>query len=187
LTRPEPRPPDPGSLAPPPDGGTDSDIDWELAREIAYRIALRLCRNTHLSEEVAQEAAVRMISYKGPIRDWKKFLYKVVSNASLTALNREQNRLARVTVDTSLTGNAADRELSADDRLQRKLILQGLDERFGNGTRAIVEFRMQRFKWEEISRMTGLSDRTCRERYESAWKWVSGQFAPNAAKESTHE
>jgi len=186
MPSPDPRMPDPDSIPGREAGDAGTVVDWDEARKFAYDKALRICRR-ELADDVAQESVLRLFRYNGVIRDWRALLSTIVFKTSLTALKRQKSTQARVAVDSVQTEHATASEPTPIDCLMVKLLVLELDQRFGRGTRAIVDFRKQRFSWEEIARFVGLTDRTCRDRYQKALTWISNQLITCTSKESTHD
>ena len=172
---------------------SESDVDWGLAREIALKTARRICNNrdtgTDFAEDIAQDSIIKLMANLSKVRvGWKPLLYKIVLSVAATKLKRE-SRQPTSPVDETLIDNESDGEpqpalgaQNAEDLEAFQGLLCELDQRFGRGTRAILELRCRGTRWQEIARITKLKDRTNRYRYEKAKKWMKDQWSRREAK-----
>lgn len=163
-------------------------IPWEEATEFAHAKARQFCgrRFGELAADVAQESLIRLSRHASKIRcGWKQLLSTIVVNRARTRLKQESRTTRRFSPNSPIVEEACADAERPDEQVAQweaegvlEVALGHLDEQFGPGTRAIVDFRAQHppLPWGEISRIVGLADRTCRYRHESARDWLTRQF-----------
>lgn len=191
-------PPTQSSDPPPPSSpGGSGAIPWPDASDAAHAFARRLFgyRDRHLAEDVAQEALMRLQPYDGRVKaGWKPLLYTILLNAGRERFSAEDAKRAKVRPDTTEAENApADVQsvpdlATNDERLAAiEQRLEQLDEKFGAGTRAIIDFRFQGMAWDPISHATGIPVRTCSDRYTKAMTWLCDRLSLQPAQGGRHD
>jgi RNA polymerase sigma factor (sigma-70 family) len=173
-------------------------IPWEEVFDCARRVAIRFCSDglAHLADDIAQEAAVRLLNNGHRIAtNWQAFLYQITVNLARTHVKRERRRLrgiGRRGHEALLDESSSDPEVTSqveavelDERLEASLA--ELDIKFGLGTRAIVEFRAQKMTWKDIEDALSIPLRTCSDRHSRAVAWLRRQLSLPPRKGGDHE
>jgi RNA polymerase sigma factor (sigma-70 family) len=156
---------------------------WDEAARVATEHARRCVapRWSHLAEDIAQDALIRLTRNLDRVQvNWPGYLCVIVQNTAKTHLRRELTRLRALPVAPDETSDPPDgqpgpavqaflNECHAD----LPALLGELDERFGRGTRAIVDLRSRGVPWAEIAEIVSLSERTCSTRINEATTWIA--------------
>jgi len=191
-------PPTQSSDAPPaPSSGGDGTIPWQQASDAAHACARRLFgyQDRQLAEDVAQESLLKLQRYDGRIRvGWGPLLYTIVLNRGREQFAAQDAKRSKVRSDTT-AAEAATAEASSvpdlainDERLASlEQHLQGLDVKFGIGTRAIVDFRSQGMAWRDIVHATGIPLRTCSDRHTKAMTWLCDRLSLQPTQGGPHD
>lgn len=183
-----------------PGGQLLDSIPWGLAPDYARKIARGFCRDgfAHLADDVTQEAMIRLFNNRTRIRtSWKGFLRTTVANAARDLIGREMREIEsrrkvqqdREALDGATCSEGGVPDLVAMAELEEELeaALTKLDERFGEGTRAIIELRAQRIPWGEISEALDIPLRTCSDHHGKAAMWLRKQLSLAPGKGGDHE
>ena len=153
-----------------------------------YRLALRMCGNTHDAEEVAQEAFVAAWKGLPRFRGESKFstwLYQLTSHAAVDYLRREKRHRGLDDIDeqTDLAAEGSPHEAAENAELagQLQAALQSLTPEH----RQIFLLRqLQQLSYEEIAQTLGLEAGTVKSRLNRARKQLQqklseqGNFSP---------
>jgi DNA-directed RNA polymerase specialized sigma subunit, sigma24 homolog len=118
----------------------------------------------------------------------------IVQNTAKTHLKRELTRRRALPAARDEEGDPPDGQPGPGqeaflNECRAKLpgLLAKLDERFGRGTRAIVELRSQGVPWARIVEIVSLSERTCSTRIKEATKWIAKCLSLEAARRGQDE
>jgi len=157
----------------------------EEARKLAFAVAMCLLVGHHnrreTAEDLAQEAMLRIVRNKKPVRrSWRALVRTTISRLVWNHQRDEGTQGDHLHFDAKAAAGARDEWPGPLDRLieeeteaELATFLEELDERFGVGTRAIVEFRIQGIPWDEVADLVGLPLRTCSRREAKALEWLS--------------
>jgi RNA polymerase sigma factor (sigma-70 family) len=180
--------------------GTAADREsfpWQEASDFANIQARQFLRSrrSHMAEEVAQEALVRLSRNLARIKgDWRPYLCQIVQNRARTHLRRELTRqkalpVARDEGSDPLDGHPGPALQAFLNECHAELpaLLDELDDRFRRGTRAIVDFRSRRIPWAEIAELVSLSERTCSSRFNEAMTWLAERLSLEVARRSQND
>ncbi len=139
-----------------------------------YRLALRMCGNTHDAEEVAQEAFVAawrgLPSFRGESK-FSSWLYQLTSNAAVDFLRREKRHRNTTPVEeqTELAAEGTpqqDAEASeVRENLQKALLALTPEHR-----RIFLLRQMEQLSYEEIGQLLRLESGTVKSRLNRAKK-----------------
>jgi RNA polymerase sigma factor (sigma-70 family) len=179
----------------PPPGGprpgsacAGTTFPWQAASHFAVTLALRIvgCHRRQLAEDIAQIALLRMWRRNPEIQvTWQALLSTIVMRLAWNRLRDEKTRRRHVSLDMEAVHAARDGEPGPPEQVGNTetmadlaALLKQLDEEFGPGTRAIVEFRAKGVPWEEIAGIVKLAARTCRNRHKSAIAWLNQRLSP---------
>jgi RNA polymerase sigma factor (sigma-70 family) len=168
---------------------------WKLAFAVAMRLLVGQVNRRELAEDITQEAMVRILRHKEPIRrSWKALVRLTVSRLVLNHQRNEATRRGHVCFDSEAVSRARDDWPSPPDMLIEEetetelwVLLDQLDEVFGVGTRAIVDLRAQDVPWSEVIDIVELPLRTCSSREKRAREWISERLSLEVAEGGRHE
>lgn len=139
-----------------------------------YRLALRMCGNSHDAEEVAQEAFVAawkgLPSFRGESK-FSSWLYQLTTNAAIDFLRREKRHRAAVPIEDEpepATPDTPQQAVEADE--VRRALQQALDALTPEHRQIFLLRQMRQLSYEEIGRLLGLEAGTVKSRLSRAKK-----------------
>ena len=148
-------------------------------RKGVVNVAYRMCGDTHLAEDMAQEAFIRawqkLTSYKprSPFRNW---LYRIVTNATLDALRRERETVDIDAYPLAGPGKGLEASIEARDRaelVQRAVLALPFSSR---GVLVLREY--EGLSYKEISETLDIPIGTVMSRLNYARQRLSADLAP---------
>jgi RNA polymerase sigma-70 factor (ECF subfamily) len=162
-----------------------------------YRLALRMCGNTHDAEEVAQEAFVAAWKGLPAFRGESKFsswLYQLTTNACLDLLRREKRHRAAVPLDEQAELSGEDTPPRAAENAELRDTLQAALQELSDDHRQIFLLRqMRQLSYDEIGALLGLESGTVKSRLSRAKKQLrqillqKGNLFPSSSVLSNRE
>jgi DNA-directed RNA polymerase specialized sigma24 family protein len=193
---PEEHPKNPAGGPSPRPATPETPFPWQEASRLANAHASRIvrrfaCQDRHLAEDIAQESLRRLSKNLARIKvSWQVLLHKIVLNSAKSHLMRESRRKKRVACaemgadydPPDQNPDPADQVIIDEAMARLPALLGELDEKFGSGTCAIVEFRNGGTRWAEIARIVRMSEKTCRNRNEKARVWLCKRLSLQASR-----
>ncbi len=155
----------------------DADAFAHLVRAYetsVYRLALRMCGNSHDAEEAAQEAFVSawkgLPSFRGESK-FSSWLYQLTTNACLDLLRREKRHRGAVPLDeqTELVGDGTPQQAAEDAEL-RDILQQALQALSDDHRQIFLLRQMRQLSYDEIGKLLGLEVGTVKSRLSRAKK-----------------
>ena len=163
-----------------------------------YRLALRMCGNTHDAEEVAQEAFVAAWKGLPAFRGESKFsswLYQLTTNAAIDFLRREKRHRGATPIEDEVDLAAPGTpQQAAEESEVRQALQQALDSLTPEHREIFLLRQMRQLSYEEIGRLLGLEAGTVKSRLSRAKKQLrqiltekGNLFAPPSVLERGEE
>ena len=178
--------PGPGSAS----GG--AELPWHEARQLAVGVATRFvgANRRDVAEDIAQEAVLRIVKSKVPIRTtWQALLRTIVIRLVSNYRRDEATRKAHLSFDSEAVILGQDdwpgppeQLINAEIEAELHTLLGQLDQKFGAGTQAVVELRSQGVPWKEVVAIVELPLRTCSNRDATARQWLSQRLSLQETK-----
>jgi len=139
-----------------------------------YRLALRMCGNSHDAEEVAQEAFVAawkgLPSFRGESK-FSSWLYQLTSNAAIDFLRREKRHRGATPIEDEVELAAPGTpQQAAEEAELRQALQQALAQLTPEHRQIFLLRQMQQMSYEEIGRLLGLESGTVKSRLSRAKK-----------------
>ena len=146
----------------------------EQYQDRVYRLALRICGNSHDAEEAAQEAFVAawrgLPAFRGESR-FSSWLYQLTSNAAIDLLRREKRHRGNVPIEEEILPLSGDTPQQNAENAELRRSLQTALMTLTPEHREIFLLRqMQQLSYEEIGGMLGLESGTVKSRLNRAKK-----------------
>ena len=146
----------------------------ERYQDRVYRLALRICGNSHDAEEAAQEAFVAawrgLPAFRGESR-FSSWLYQLTSNAAIDLLRREKRHRGNVPIEEEILPLSGDTPQQNAENAELRRSLQTALMALTPEHREIFLLRqMQQLSYEEIGGMLGLESGTVKSRLNRAKK-----------------
>ena len=146
----------------------------ERYQDRVYRLALRICGNSHDAEEAAQEAFVAawrgLPAFRGESR-FSSWLYQLTSNAAIDLLRREKRHRGNVPIEEEILPLSGDSPQQNAENAELRRSLQTALMTLTPEHREIFLLRqMQQLSYEEIGGMLGLESGTVKSRLNRAQK-----------------
>lgn len=139
-----------------------------------YRLALRMCGNTHDAEEVAQEAFVAAWKGLPAFRGESKFsswIYQLTTNAAIDFLRREKRHRASSPLDDEIDlADPGTPQQAAEEAELRAALQQALDSLTAEHRQIFLLRQVQQMSYEEIGALLGLESGTVKSRLSRAKK-----------------
>ena len=163
-----------------------------------YRLALRMCGNTHDAEEVAQEAFVAawkgLPSFRGESK-FSSWLYQLTTNAAIDFLRREKRHRGATPIEDEVDLAAPGTpQQAAEESEVRQALQQALDALSPEHRQIFLLRQMRQLSYEEIGRLLGLESGTVKSRLSRAKKQLreiltkkGNLFAPPSVLERGEE
>ena len=145
-----------------------------LYQNKVYRLALRMCGNSHDAEEAAQEAFLAawrgLPSFRGESR-FSTWLYQLTSHAALDLLRREKRHSGTVPIEdqVSLAAEGTPQQDAENEEL-RESLQKALMALTPEHRQIFLLRQMQQMSYEEIGGMLGLEIGTVKSRLNRAKK-----------------
>ena len=160
-----------------------------------YRLALRMCGNTHDAEEVAQEAFVAawkgLPSFRGESK-FSSWLYQLTTNAAIDFLRREKRHRGATSIEDEVDLAAPGTPQQAAEESEVRQALQQALDALSPEHRLLRQ--MRQLSYEEIGRLLGLESGTVKSRLSRAKKQLreiltkkGNLFAPPSVLERGEE
>ena len=146
----------------------------EQYQDRVYRLALRMCGNSHDAEEAAQEAFVAawrgLPAFRGESR-FSSWLYQLASNAAIDLLRREKRHRGNVPIEEEILPLSEDTPQQNAENTELHRSLQKALMALTPEHREIFLLRqVQQLSYEEIGGMLGLESGTVKSRLNRAQK-----------------
>ena len=146
----------------------------EQYQDRVYRLALRMCGNSHDAEEAAQEAFLAawrgLPAFRGESR-FSSWLYQLTSNAAIDLLRREKRHRGNVPIDEQILPLSEDTpQLSAENAEMRERLQKALMTLSPEHREIFLLRQMQQLSYEEIGEMLNLESGTVKSRLNRAKK-----------------
>jgi hypothetical protein len=128
---------------------------------------------------------LRICRNKKPIRSsWQALVRTTVTRLVWNHRRDEATRKGHVRFDSEAAllardvwPGALDNLIEEETETELLALLGQLDERFGAGTRAILELRSQAVPWKEVIAIVDLPLRTCSDREARAKQWLTDRLS----------
>jgi len=132
-------------------------------RDMVYTIALRIARNHHDAEEIAQDAFLKVYRSLDSFRQQSKFttwLYRIVYNTAISRVRKKRHETTAI--DEALIENYSVDEVHSqvqglDEEEQKMLIDATLDKLPEEESTLISLYYLSECSVDEISQITGLT------------------------------
>lgn len=139
-----------------------------------YRLALRMCGNTHDAEEAAQEAFVSawrgLPSFRGESK-FSSWLYQLTTNACLDLLRREKRHRGTVPLEEQLElADGGTPQQAAEEAELRDILQQALQSLSDDHRQIFLLRQMRQLSYDEIGELLGLESGTVKSRLSRAKK-----------------
>ena len=146
----------------------------EQYQDRVYRLALRMCGNSHDAEEAAQEAFVAawrgLPAFRGESR-FSSWLYQLTSNAAIDLLRREKRHRGNVPIEEEILPLSEDiPQQSAENAELRRSLQTALMALTPEHREIFLLRQMQQMSYEEIGGILGLESGTVKSRLNRAKK-----------------